>query len=128
MSVLHAFCCHLNLILIHFYCFITGVCSEIPCSIFSRFAETIYLNSISFQLTGCHMMRDLVWGISEQTTNSFISFLFCLLVLYFYIAFSRVFFQYVSYKLFRWYLLNLIGLLTYMYSNIYVYIYIYVYI
>ena len=50
--------------------FITGFCSEIPCSIVSRFAETSYLNFIEIQLTGCHI------------TNSFISFLFffCLLV------------------------------------------------
>ena len=55
-----------------------------------------------------------VWGISEQVTNSFISFLFffCLLVLYFCIAPSQLFFEYVSCKLFRWNLLILIGLLT----------------
>ena len=40
------------------------------------------------------------------------SFFFCLLVLYFYIAPSRVFFQYVSCKRFRWCLLISIGLLT----------------
>ena len=39
-------------------------------------------------------------------------FFFCLLVLYFYIAPSRVFFEYVSCKLFRWYLLILIGYLN----------------
>ena len=38
--------------------FITGVCSEIPCYIVSRFAETSYLSFIEIQLTGCHMMRD----------------------------------------------------------------------
>ena len=38
--------------------FITGVCSEIPCSIVSSFAETSYLNFIETQLTRCHMMRD----------------------------------------------------------------------
>ena len=43
-------------------------------------------------------------------------FFFCLLVLYFYIALSRVFFDYVSCKLFRWYLLILIGLLTCVYG------------
>ena len=53
-----------------------------------------------------------VWGILEQITNSFISFDFCLLVLCFCVAPSLVFFEYVSCKLFRWYLLILLGLLT----------------
>ena len=44
------------------------------------------------------------------------SFFFCLLVLYFYIAPSRVFFQYVSCKRFRWCLLISIGLLTCIYG------------
>ena len=35
--------------------FITGVCSEIPCSIVSRFVETSYLNFTETQLTGCHI-------------------------------------------------------------------------
>ena len=39
-------------------------------------------------------------------------FFFGLLVLYFYIVPSRVYFEYVSCKVFRWYLLFLIGLLT----------------
>ena len=39
-------------------------------------------------------------------------FFFCLPDLYFYIAPSRVFFEYVSCRLFRWYLLILTGLLT----------------
>ena len=56
MSVLHAFCRHLNIILI------TGVCSDIPCPIVSRFAETGYLIFIAVQLTGCRMMRDLGMG------------------------------------------------------------------
>ena len=42
----------------------------------------------------------------------FFFFFFCLLVFYFYIAPSRLFFEYVSCKLFRWNLLILIGLLT----------------
>ena len=42
--------------------FITGVCSEIPYSIVSRFAETSYLNFTETQLTGCHMIRDLGVG------------------------------------------------------------------
>ena len=60
MNVLHPFCRHLNIILIHFLkTFITEVCSEITYSIVSRFAETSYLNFIAIQLTGCCMMRDL---------------------------------------------------------------------
>ena len=39
-------------------------------------------------------------------------FSFCLLVLCFRVAPSEVFFEYMSFKLFRWYLLILIGLLT----------------
>ena len=55
--------------------FITRVCSELPCSIVSRFAETSYLNFVAIQLTGCHICGIWVWGISEQITDSFISFL-----------------------------------------------------
>ena len=50
---------HFNSLLLTF---ITGVCSEIPCSIVSRFVETSYLNFIKIQLTGCHMMQDLGLG------------------------------------------------------------------
>ena len=60
--------------------FTTGVCFEIP----SRFEETSYLIFIVVQQTGCHMI-----------TNSFTP--------------TRVFFEYVSCKLFRLYLLILIG-------------------
>ena len=82
MSVLPSFEYHFNSILLTF---ITGVCSEIPCSIVLRFAETSYLNFIEIQLTGCHIMRDLGVGISQQITNSFIFFIFlftCSLLLY----------------------------------------------
>ena len=86
MRVLHAFFRHSNIIFNSvLLTFITVVCSEIPCSIVSRFVETSYLNFIEIQLTGCHMMRDLSVGISEQITNSFIFFLFlftCSLLLY----------------------------------------------
>ena len=53
-----------------------------------------------------------VWEISEQITSSFISFLFFVYLSFTFTAPSWVFFQYVSYKLFRWYLVILIGLLT----------------
>ena len=53
--------------------FITGVCSEIPCSIVSRFAETSYLNFIEIQLTGCHMMQDL--DVGNLGTDSFFVYL-----------------------------------------------------
>ena len=86
--VLPSFEYHFNSLL---FTFIIGACSEIPCSLVSRFAETGYLNFIEIQPTGCHMMRDLGVGISEQITNSFI-------------APSQVFFEKVSRKLFRWYL------------------------
>ena len=45
----------------------TFTCSEIPCSIISRFAKTSYLNFIEIQLTGCHMMRDL--GVGNLGTD-----------------------------------------------------------
>ena len=93
--------------------FIAGACSEIPCSIGSRFAETSYLNFIAIQLTG--LPHDAEYGCVESRkrllTVLYLFFL-CLLVLYFHVAPSRVFFEYVSCKLFRWYLLILIGLLT----------------
>ena len=63
MRVLHAFCCHSNIIFNSLLLtFITGLCSEIPCSIVSRFAENSYLNFIEIQLTDCHIMRDLGVG------------------------------------------------------------------
>ena len=62
--VLPSFEYHFNSLLLTF---ITGVCSEIPCSIVSRFAETSYLNFIGVQLTGCRMMRDL--GVGNPGTD-----------------------------------------------------------
>ena len=68
MRVLHAFCRHSYITLIHFFfTFITGVCSEDPRSIVSRFAETSYLNSIEIQLTGCCMTQDL--GVGNLGTD-----------------------------------------------------------
>ena len=76
-SLLLSFACVLPSFEYHFnsllFTFIIGACSEIPCSLVSRFAETGYLNFIEIQPTGCHMMRDLGVGISEQIINSFIA-------------------------------------------------------
>ena len=110
--VLHAFCRHSNIILIHFYwllllesvlrflVLLSRVLQKPVIQIFAKFNWLV--------ATWCGIW---VWGISKQITNSFISFLFCLLVLYFYITPSLVFFEYVPCKLFGWYLLILIGLL-----------------
>ena len=62
--VLPSFEYHFNSLLLTF---ITGVCSEIPCSIVSRFAETSYLNFMEIQVTGCHMMQDL--GVENLGTD-----------------------------------------------------------
>ena len=62
--VLPSFQHHFNSLLLTF---ITGVCSEIACSIASRFPETSYLNFIEIQRTGCHMMRDL--GVENLGTD-----------------------------------------------------------
>ena len=110
MSVLPSFEYHFNSILLTF---ITGVCSEIPCSIVLHFAETSYLNFIKIQLTGCCIMQDLGVGNFGTDYKQFcILPFFCLLALYFYIALLKVFLEYVPCKPFR-YLFTLIGLLTY---------------
>ena len=62
--VLPSFECHFSSLLLTF---ITGVCSEIPCSIVSRFAETSCLNFIEIQLSGCHMMGDV--GVGNLGTD-----------------------------------------------------------
>ena len=62
--VLTSFEYHFNLLLLSF---IPRVCSDIPCSIVSRFAETSYLIYIANQLTGCYMMRDL--GVGNLGTD-----------------------------------------------------------
>ena len=91
--------------------FITEVCCNI--SLFSRVLQkpfTWILSKFNWLVpTSC---RIWVWGILEQITNSFISFLFLFTCAFFYIAPSRVFLKYVSCKLFRLYLLIFIGLLT----------------
>ena len=55
---------HFNSLLLNF---ITGVCSEIPCSVVSRFVKTTYLNFIEIQLTGCHMTQDV--GVGNVGTD-----------------------------------------------------------
>ena len=62
MSVLHVFPSfeyNFNSFLLTF---ITGVCSEILCSIVSHFAETIYVTFTAIQVTGCHIIQDLGVG------------------------------------------------------------------
>ena len=113
MRVLHGYCRHSNSILIRFYWLLLqeSVLSLLSCilrkpviSILSKFNWLV--------ATWCGMW---VWRIWEQITNGFISFLsFCFPVLYFYMAHSQIFFEYVSRKIFRWYLLILMGLLTYL--------------
>ena len=75
---------HFSVIWITFIDFITVICSEIPCSIGSGFAETRYLNFL-FNSLVTTWYGIWVWGISKQITNSFISFRFlltCPLLLY----------------------------------------------
>ena len=97
--VLPSFRYHFNSL---FLTFITGVCSEIPFSIVSRFVETSSFNFIEVQLTGCRMMRHL--GVENLGTDYYqfcIFPFFCLLVICFCMAPSWVFFENVSRKLFR---------------------------
>ena len=104
MSVLHACCRHLNIILIRFYLFLLLKSVLRFPALLSRVLRKPVIWILSkynrLVVTWCGIC---VWGISEQITNSFMSFLFffCLLVLYFNIAPSRLFFEYVSCKLFR---------------------------
>ena len=115
MSVLHAFCCHSNIILICLYLLLLLQSVLRFRALLSRVLRKPVIWILSkFNWLVAAWYGIWVWGISEQIIHSFISFLFffCLLVLYFYIAPSRLFFEYVSFKLFRWNLLILIGLLT----------------
>ena len=113
MRVLHAFCRHSNIILIHFYLLLSLESVLRFLFLLSRvFRKPVIWILSKFNWLVVTWWRIWVWGISEQITNSFIYFFFCLLVLCFCVAPSRVFFNYVSFKLFRWCLLILIGLLT----------------
>ena len=47
--------------------FITGVSSEIPCSIAKRFVKTGYSTFTAIQLTGFHMMQEL--GVGNLGTD-----------------------------------------------------------
>ena len=96
---------HFNSLLLVFLLeFVLGFLALLP-QVLRKQIIWIFSQSNWLVATWC---RIFVWEISEQITKSFISFLFRLLVLYFHISPSRVFFQYVSCKLFR-YLLILIG-------------------
>ena len=113
VSVLHAFCRHLNIILIHFY-WLSLLDSNLRfllyCLAFcgDQLFE-FYRNSYDW------LPRSAVseCGKSQNRLLTVLyPFFFCLLVFYFYVAPSRVFFEYVSVRFFRWYLLILISLLT----------------
>ena len=91
------FCMCLAVIWISFWLiFITGVCSKIPCSIVSCLKTPvlwIYYKSTDW------LPHDVGYECQEsrnRIVTVLYPFFFCLLVLYFYIAPSRVFFQYVS--------------------------------
>ena len=104
MSVLHVFCRHSNIILIHFYwLLLLKSVLRFPALLSRVLRKPVIWILSKFNWLVAAWCGIWMWGISEQITNSFISFLFffCLLVLYFYIAPSRVFFEYVSCKLFR---------------------------
>ena len=113
MSVLHAFYRHLSIILIHFYWFSYGRLfwdSLLYCLAFcGNHLFEFYCNSTD------SLPHDAGSGCGESRSRLLTvlyPFFFCLLVLYFYVAPLRVFFQCVSCKFFRWYLLILIDLLT----------------
>ena len=104
-SIVHAFCRHLNIILIHFYSLLLleSVLKFLaPLSRILR--KPVIWILLQFNWLVAAWCGIWIWGISEQINNSFISSLFCLLVLYFHIAPSRVFFEYVSCRRFRWYI------------------------
>ena len=90
---------HFNSVLLTF---ITGVCSEIPCFICLAFCRNqlfkFYRNSMDwlphYAGSGCGDSRIRLLTVLYL-------FFFCLHVLYFYIAPSRVFCEYMSCKLFR---------------------------
>ena len=112
MSVFHAFWRHLNIILIHFYwLLLLESVLRFPALLSRIFGKPVILILSQFNWLVATWCMIWVWGISEQITNSFIAFIFYLLVLYFYIAPLWVFLEYVCWQLFR-YLLILIGLLT----------------
>ena len=105
MRVLHAFCRHSNIILIYFYWLL----------LLESVLRFLVLLSRVLQKPVIQILAKFNWLVATWCgiTNSFTSFLFCLLVLYFYLTPSLVFFEYVSRKRFGRYLLILIGLSTY---------------
>ena len=108
MRVLHAFCRHSNIILIHFYWLLLLESVLRFLVLLSRVLRKPVIWILSkFNWPVVTWCRFWVWGILEQITNSLNLFIFCLLVLCFCVAPSRVFFEYVFCKLFGWYLLNL---------------------
>ena len=111
MSVLHAFCHHLNSILIRFYwLLLPNVVLKFP-ALLSR----VVRKPVMWILSHWTLPHDAGSGCGESRNRLLTVlyiFFFCLLVLYFYVAPSRVFFEYVSWWLFRSYLLILIGYFT----------------
>ena len=100
MSVLRAFCRHFNIILIYFYWLFILVpvvrFHALLSRVFRKPAIWILSQFNKLVATWCGIW---VCGIPEQITNSLYHFFFCLLVLYFYIAPSWVFFEDVSSQL-----------------------------
>ena len=98
MRVLHAFCCHSYIILIHLHwlLLLESVLRFLdPLSCVLRKQVIWVLSKFNWLVvTWCEIW---VRGILEQITNSFISFHFCLLEICFCVANSRVFFEYVSF-------------------------------
>ena len=84
---------HLNIILIYFYwLLLLGSVLRFPAVLSRVLWKPVSWLLSQFNCLVATWSGICVWGISEQITNSFISFLFfCLPVLYFYVAPSRVF-------------------------------------
>ena len=110
MRVLHAFCCHSDIVFIDFYYWSLFWDSLFYCLTFCRNQLfQFYRNSTDWLShdagSGCGRSRNKLLTVLYL-------FFFCLLVLSFCVAPSRVFFENVSCKVFRFYLLVLISLLT----------------
>ena len=113
MRVLHAFCRHSNIILIHFYWLLLLESVLRFLVLLSRVLRKPVIWILSkFNWLVVTWCRIWVWESRNRLLTVLYFFFFCLLVLCFCVAPSRVFFECVSCKLFRWYLLILIGLLT----------------
>ena len=116
--------------------FITGFCSEIPCSNISHFLETSYLNFITIQLTGCHVMRDVGVGILETDYKYFYMSLYMCIYMCIYMCLYACsckcgYMLYVCvyvYVCLCMYMYIYIYIRIYIYINIYIFICVYVYV